>query len=52
VDPIEETLAVYRWSDEGYLEVLTTERGERVRAEPFEALELTVGVLFGEDPED
>lgn len=51
-DPIEETVAVYRWADEGYLEVLTTERGERVRAEPFEALELIVGVLFGEDPED
>lgn len=51
VDPIEETLAVYRWSPEGYLEVLTTERGERVRAEPFDAVEISVGVLFGDDDE-
>jgi Uma2 family endonuclease len=51
-DPVEQTLAVYRWSTEGYLEVLTTERGERVRAEPFEDIELVVGVLFGDDPED
>lgn len=51
-DPTEQTLAVYRWSDEGFLEVLTTERGERVRAEPFEAVELSVGVLFGDDEDE
>ena len=51
-DPVEETLAVYRWSAEGYLEVLTTERGERIQAEPFEAIELVVGVLFGDDPDE
>ena len=49
VDPIEATLAVNRWSPDGYIEVLTAERGERVRAEPFEAVELSVGVLFGDD---
>lgn len=48
-DPSDETLAVYRWAEEGYLEVLTAERGERVRAEPFDALELDIGVLFGDD---
>ena len=52
VDPKEETLAVYRWSPEGYIEVLITERGERVRAEPFEAIELLVGVFFGDDEEE
>lgn len=49
VDPVEETLAVYRWHPDGYVEVLIAERGEAVRAEPFEAIELRVGVLFGDD---
>jgi Uma2 family endonuclease len=31
------------------LEVLVADRSERVRAEPFEAIDLAVGVLFGED---
>jgi hypothetical protein len=38
--------------DAGYIEVLTGERGERVRAEPFEAIPLVVGVLFGDDEEE
>ena len=50
-DPDEETLLVYRWAGEGYLEVLAAQRGERVRGEPFDAVELTVGVLFGDDEE-
>lgn len=49
VDPTDETLAVYRWHADGYLEVLVAERGQRVRAEPFDAIELPVGVLFGDD---
>ncbi len=49
VDPVEETLAVYRWSLAGYIEVLIADRTERVRAEPFDAIELQVGVLFGDD---
>jgi len=52
VDPIEETLAVYRWQSDGYVEVLIAERGETVRAEPFGAIELRVGVLFGDDDDD
>jgi Uma2 family endonuclease len=52
LDPAEETLLVYRWASEGYLEVLAAQRGERVRAEPFEAIELAVGVFFGEDDEE
>ena len=49
VDPEAETLAVYRWHDDGYLHVLGAQRGERVRAEPFDAIELVVSVLFGDD---
>ncbi len=53
IDPVEETLTVHRWGPDGYIEVLAAQRGERVRAEPFEAIELSVGVLFGEDePEE
>ena len=51
VDPVEETLAVYRWHVDGYVEVLIAERSETVRAEPFDELDLQVGVLFGDDPE-
>ncbi len=52
VDPVEETLAVYRWHVDGYVEVLIAERHERVRAEPFGAIELRIGVLFGDDDDD
>jgi Uma2 family endonuclease len=52
VDPIEETLAVYRWQSDGYVEVLIAERGETVRAEPFDAIELSVDVLFGDDDDE
>ncbi len=49
VDPIGETLSVYRWTPDGYLNVLIAERGECVRAEPFDAIELEVAVFFGDD---
>lgn len=53
IDPAEETLAVHRWGPDGYIEVLAAQRGERVRAEPFDAVELHVGVFFGDDePEE
>ncbi|WP_437611661.1 Uma2 family endonuclease [Sorangium sp. So ce834] len=52
VDPREETMTVYRWTPEGYLVALRAERGERVRAEPFDAIELQVGVLFGDERDD
>ncbi|WP_437945371.1 Uma2 family endonuclease [Sorangium sp. So ce296] len=52
IDPREETMTVYRWTPEGYLVALRAERGERVRAEPFDAIELQVGVLFGDERED
>jgi Uma2 family endonuclease len=53
IDPAEETLAVHRWGPDGYIEVLAAQRGERVQAEPFDAVELHVGVFFGdEEPEE
>ncbi len=52
VDPMNEILTVHRWATEGYLQVLAAERGERVRAEPFDAIEWPVGMLFGDDPDD
>lgn len=51
VDPERETLMVQRWHEAGYLVVLAAARGEVVRPEPFEAAELKVGILFGEDPD-
>jgi Uma2 family endonuclease len=50
VDPEERTLTVYRWHLDGFLNVLAAQSGETVRAEPFDALELPVGALFGEEP--
>ncbi len=49
VDPTEESLSVFRWTAEGYLLVLAAGREARVHAEPFDAVELHVGVLFGEE---
>jgi Uma2 family endonuclease len=51
VDPRDATLTVMRWSADGYVTLLRAERAERVRAEPFQAIELAVGTLFGDDPD-
>lgn len=52
VDPMNEMLTVYRWGPDGYIEIRSAVRGERVKAEPFEAVDLQVGVLFGDDPDE
>lgn len=52
IDPATETLSVNRWHPDGYVEVLIAERGERVRAEPFDGVELQIGVLFGDEPDE
>ena len=49
VDPRDEILMVLQWTAKGYLELLMAQRGERVRAEPFAAVEFSVGALFGDD---
>ena len=50
-NPQDKTLVVHRWEPKGYLIVLTAASGDVVRAEPFEAVELRIDVLFG-DPDD
>lgn len=51
VDPRDATLTVMRWSADGDVTLLRAQRGEVVRAEPFQAIELAVGTLFGDDPD-
>jgi Uma2 family endonuclease len=51
LDPIERTLTVHRHGEGGYVIALRAEASERVRAEPFEAVELHAGLLLGDDPE-
>jgi len=48
IDPANATITVYRWTREGYVVHLTAGTHERVRAAPFDELELAVGELFGE----
>lgn len=52
LDPDEGTLVVMRLAPEGYLNVLGATRGEKVRPEPFDAVEFDVGTLLGDDPPD
>lgn len=52
VDPTTRSLAVYRNSPEGFINVLVAHVGETVRAEPFDAIEIRIGLLFGEDRDD
>lgn len=50
VDPVAETLIVYRWTEGGYLLVQSSQGEETLRAEPFEAVSLSVrGLLEGDD---
>ncbi len=52
LDQVDRTLTVHRHTPDGYLVALRAEAHERVRAEPFDAIEIHVGVLLGDDPED
>jgi Uma2 family endonuclease len=52
LDPSLATLRVFRLTPDGYLVALNAAAGQRVRAEPFDAIELDVGVLFGADPQE
>lgn len=51
VDTERETLTVLTLTERGYVELLTAARTDCVRAAPFDAIELRVGVLFGDDDE-
>jgi Uma2 family endonuclease len=53
IDPIAETLIVYRWTENGYLLVLDAQGEERVHPEPFEGATFSVhGLLDGDDDEE
>lgn len=51
LDQSERSLTVHRHGPDGYIIALRAEASERVRAEPFDAVELLVGQLVGDDPE-
>lgn len=51
-DPRDATLTVMRWSPDGYVTLLRAERHEWVQPEPFQAISLFVGALFGDDAPD
>lgn len=48
LDPQNRTLTVLRWTAEGYLTALTAGGSDRLRAEPFEAVEVDLELLFDE----
>lgn len=45
-------MSVLRWGPDGFIEILSAMRGEKVRAAPFDAIEISVGVFFGDDEEE
>ncbi len=51
LDPAHETLLVFRHGPEAYLDVLNAGREDIVRAEPFDAVEIDVGEMFGHERE-
>jgi len=52
LDPQNRMLLVYRHTPDGYLFVRAAKPGTRARLEPFNALELAIGAMFGDDEED
>lgn len=52
IDPEAGSLEVLRRTDLAYALVQTAHRGQRLRPEPFEALEFSVDVLLGDDAAD
>jgi len=50
VDTRDSTLTVMRWNESGYITVMRAKRGETIRPEPFEVIQLVLGTLFGDDP--
>jgi Uma2 family endonuclease len=49
IDPEEQLLVVHRWSRDGYVAIQRAGAGETIRAEPFDAIEIKLGVLFGDE---
>jgi Uma2 family endonuclease len=49
VDPEHQILSVLRWNEGAYTHVLEAGLGDVVRAEPFEAIEISIAELFGRE---
>jgi Uma2 family endonuclease len=47
VDPEHSLLTVLRWEEEQFKRVLDAGIGDTVRAEPFDAIDIAVGEIFG-----
>ena len=52
LDQVDRTLTVHRHTADGYVIAIRAEAEERVRAEPFAAIEIHVGGLLGDDPDE
>ncbi|HWO17717.1 MAG TPA: Uma2 family endonuclease [Kofleriaceae bacterium] len=52
VDPQAKMLLVQRWTPAGYVVISRGTSGDVVRAEPFEAIELDLAELFGDELEE
>lgn len=53
IDPVEETLEVRRWTEQGYLVVQSAAAQKRIAPEPFEVVRLSVrGILEGDEDDD
>jgi len=46
VDPLAQTLEVYAWSERAWLRIQVAQGAEKVRAAPFDALELELAALW------
>lgn len=52
VDPLEGSLEIFRRTDLAYALVQSAHRGQRLRPEPFDAMEFSVDELLGDDVDD
>jgi Uma2 family endonuclease len=52
VNPEEKVLIVHRLDEKGWVVVLSAGEGDTVRAEPFEGVDLRIGVIFGDEDEE
>lgn len=50
LDPLQRSLEVFRRQDDAWLLVVTHVESEKVRAEPFEAVEIDLALIWGEAP--
>lgn len=50
--PEEQMLLVQRWTEKGYLTILSASAGQTVRAQPFDAIEIRGSERFGDADDD